>query len=501
LFMSIAEQMGVALQNTAYSVNITERLDFSCAVFNGTGSLVANAPHMPVHLGSMDRAVETIIRENKGEIAPGDVYAINAPYNGGTHLPDITVCTPVFEEGGREILFWVASRGHHADIGGISPGSMSPNAATIEQEGVYIDNFKLVDRGRFCERELDALLTGARYPVRNPVQNVNDLKAQIAANLKGVQELRKMVAQFSLPVVQAYMQHVQDNAAESVRRVLDRLHDCEFAYEMDQGTWIKVKITVDKAKREATVDFTGTSPQQPTNFNAPEPVTRAAVLYVFRVMVDDDIPMNAGCLEPIKIVIPPKSMLSPEYPAAVVAGNVETSQAVTDCLFGALGALAAAQGTMNNLNFGNATYQYYETICSGSPAGPGFDGTDAVHTHMTNTRLTDPEVLEFRYPVLLEDFHIRKGSGGRGKWHAGDGIRRTIRFLENMECTILSGHRRVPPFGLAGGEAGQVGENSVRRKDGHVETLAGCAATTIEAGEAIVIQTPTAGGYGDPSKR
>jgi 5-oxoprolinase (ATP-hydrolysing) len=501
LFMSIAEQMGVALQNTAYSVNIKERLDFSCAVFNGTGSLVANAPHMPVHLGSMDRAVETIIRENKGEIAPGDVYAINAPYNGGTHLPDITVCTPVFEEGGREILFWVASRGHHADIGGISPGSMSPNAATIEQEGVYIDNFKLVDRGRFCERELDALLTGARYPVRNPVQNVNDLKAQIAANLKGVQELRKMVAQFSLPVVQAYMQHVQDNAAESVRRVLDRLHDCEFAYEMDQGTWIKVKITVDKAKREATVDFTGTSPQQPTNFNAPEPVTRAAVLYVFRVMVDDDIPMNAGCLEPIKIVIPPKSMLSPEYPAAVVAGNVETSQAVTDCLFGALGALAAAQGTMNNLNFGNATYQYYETICSGSPAGPGFDGTDAVHTHMTNTRLTDPEVLEFRYPVLLEDFHIRKGSGGRGKWHAGDGIRRTIRFLENMECTILSGHRRVPPFGLAGGEAGQVGENSVRRKDGHVETLAGCAATTIEAGEAIVIQTPTAGGYGDPSKR
>jgi 5-oxoprolinase (ATP-hydrolysing) len=496
LFMSIAEQMGVALQNTAYSVNIKERLDFSCAVFAADSTLVANAPHMPVHLGSMDRAVETIIRENAGRIAPGDVYAINAPYNGGTHLPDITVCTPVFDDAGNDLLFWVASRGHHADVGGISPGSMSPNATTIEEEGVYIDNFKLIDRGRFCERELDHLLTGAKYPARNPVQNVNDIKAQIAANEKGVQELRKMVAQFTLPVVKAYMQHVQDNAAESVRRVIDRLHDSEFQYEMDQGTVIRVKITVDKAKREATVDFTGTSPQQPTNFNAPEPVTRAAVLYVFRVMVDDDIPMNAGCLRPINIVIPKRSMLSPEYPAAVVAGNVETSQAVTNCLFGALGALAAAQGTMNNLNFGNARYQYYETICSGSPAGPGFPGTDAVHTHMTNTRLTDPEVLEFRYPVVLEDFHIRKGSGGRGQWNAGDGIRRTIRFLEQMECTILSGHRRVRPFGLEGGEAGQVGENAVRRNDGRMERLQGCDATEIDAGEAIIIQTPTAGGYG-----
>lgn len=498
LFMSIAEQMGVVLQNTAYSVNIKERLDFSCAVFDGNGSLVANAPHMPVHLGSMDRAVETIIRENAGKIRPGDVYAINAPYNGGTHLPDITVCTPVFDDRRRKILFWVASRGHHADVGGISPGSMSPNATTIEQEGVYIDNFKLVDRGRFREKELYALLTGAKYPARNPLQNVNDLKAQVAANEKGVQELRKMVTQFTLPVVQAYMQHVQDNAAESVRRVIDRLHDSEFAYEMDQGTVIKVKITVDKKRREATVDFTGTSPQQPTNFNAPEPVTRAAVLYVFRVMVDDDIPMNAGCLRPIKIIIPKRSMLSPEYPAAVVAGNVETSQAVTDTLFGALGAMAAAQGTMNNLNFGNDKYQYYETICSGSPAGPGFHGTDAVHTHMTNTRLTDPEVLEFRFPVLLEDFHIRKGSGGRGKWNAGDGVKRTIRFLERMECTILSGHRRVPPFGLAGGENGQVGENWVRRKDGRMERLQGCDATVLDAGEAIIIQTPTAGGYGKP---
>jgi 5-oxoprolinase (ATP-hydrolysing) len=501
LFMSIAEQMGVSLQNTAYSVNIKERLDFSCAVFAADGTLVANAPHMPVHLGSMDRAVETIIRENRGRIAPGDVYAINAPYNGGTHLPDITVCTPVFDDAGHDVLFWVASRGHHADVGGISPGSMSPNATTIDEEGVYMDNFKLVDRGRFREAELYAALTGAKYPARNPLQNVNDLKAQIAANAKGVQELRKMVAQFSLPVVHAYMQHVQDNAAESVRRVIDRLHDSAFSYEMDQGTVIKVRITVDREKREATVDFTGTSPQQPTNFNAPEPVTRAAVLYVFRVMVDDDIPMNAGCLKPINIVIPQGSMLSPRYPAAVVAGNVETSQAVTNCLFGALGALAAAQGTMNNLNFGNAKYQYYETICSGSPAGPGFDGTDAVHTHMTNTRLTDPEVLEFRYPVVLEDFHIRKGSGGHGKWKAGDGIRRTIRFLEEMECTILSGHRRVRPFGLAGGEAGQVGENWVRRADGRMERLQGCDATTIGPGEAVIIQTPTAGGYGDPKER
>ena len=496
LFMSIAEQMGVSLQNTAYSVNIKERLDFSCACFAHDGTLVANAPHMPVHLGSMDRSVETVIRDNAGRIAPGDVYAINAPYNGGTHLPDITVCTPVFDDKKKNILFWVASRGHHADVGGISPGSMSPNATTIEQEGVYMDNFKLVDRGRFREKELMAALTGAKFPARNPVQNINDMKAQIAANEKGVAELRKMVAQFTLPVVRAYMQHVQDNAAESVRRVIDRLHDSEFAYEMDQGTVIKVRISVDKKKREATVDFTGTSPQQPTNFNAPEPVTRAAVLYVFRVMVDDDIPMNAGCLRPINIVIPAKSMLSPEYPAAVVAGNVETSQAVTNCLFGALGALAAAQGTMNNLNFGNARYQYYETICSGSPAGPGFNGTDAVHTHMTNTRLTDPEVLEFRYPVVLEDFHIRAGSGGKGKWHAGDGIRRTIRFLEKMDCTILSGHRRVRPFGLAGGEAGQVGENWTRRKDGRMERLQGCDETVIDADEAVIIQTPTAGGYG-----
>jgi 5-oxoprolinase (ATP-hydrolysing) len=499
LFMSLAEQMGVALQNTAYSVNIKERLDFSCAIFDGTGTLVANAPHIPVHLGSMDRAVETVIRENKGTVRPGNTYVINAPYNGGTHLPDITVCTPVFD--GGKILFWVASRGHHADVGGISPGSMSPNATSIEQEGILFDNFKLVDRGRFREKELYAVLTGGKYPARNPLQNVNDIKAQIAANEMGARELRKMVRYFTLPVVRAYMGHVQDNAAESVRRVLDRLHDSTFAIETDQGNVIKVRIAVDKKKREATVDFTGTSPQQPSNFNAPEPVTRAATLYVFRVMVDDDIPMNAGCLRPIRIVIPKKSMLSPEYPAAVVAGNVETSQEVTNCLFAALGAMAAAQGTMNNLNFGNERYQYYETICSGSPAGPGFAGTDAVHTHMTNTRLTDPEILEFRYPVVLEDFHIRKDSGGRGKWNAGGGIRRTIRFLEKMECTLLTGHRKVPPFGLAGGGDGQIGENSVRRKDGRIEQLKACDATMIEAGEAIIIQTPTAGGYGKPDAR
>ena len=498
LFMSIAEQMGVALQNTAYSVNIKERLDFSCAVFDPTGTLVANAPHMPVHLGSMDRAVETIIRENKGRIKPGDSYLINAPYNGGTHIPDLTVCTPVFDSARKKILFWVASRGHHADIGGIAPGSMSPIATTIDEEGIYIDNFKLVDRGKFCERELYELLTKAKYPARNPLQNVNDLKAQIAACEKGAQEMRKMVAQFSLKVVHAYMTHVQDNADESVRRVIGRLHDSSFTYEADQGNVVAVKITVDKKKREATVDFTGTSPQQGSNFNAPEPVTRAAVLYVFRVMVDDDIPMNAGCLRPIHIVIPEKSMLTPQYPAAVVAGNVEVSQMVTDTLFAALGAMAGAQGTMNNVNFGNDKYQYYETICSGSPAGPGFPGTDAVHTHMTNTRLTDPEVLEFRYPVVLEDFHIRKGSGGKGKWSAGDGIRRTMRFLEKMEYTILSGHRRVPPFGMAGGEDGQIGENWVRRKDGSMDRLKGSDATVVDAGEAIIVQTPTAGGYGKP---
>ncbi len=496
LFMSIAEQMGVTLQNTAYSVNIKERLDFSCAVFDAEGRLVANAPHMPVHLGSMDRSVETIIRLNQGRIHPGDVFTLNAPYNGGTHLPDITVCTPVFDDKGETILFWTASRGHHADVGGIAPGSMSPRATNILEEGVYIDNFLLVERGLFREKELYELLASGPYPARNPLQNVNDLKAQIAANEKGARELRHMVEMFSLETVQAYMGHVQDNAAESVRRVIDRLKDSEFAFEMDQGAMIKVKITVDREAREATVDFTGTSPQQGTNFNAPEPVARAAVLYVFRVMVEDEIPMNAGCLRPIRIVIPEGSMLSPRYPAAVVAGNVETSQAVTDTLFGALHALASAQGTMNNLTFGDSRYQYYETICSGAPAGPGFDGASGVHTHMTNSRLTDPEVLESRFPVVLEDFHIRRGSGGKGQWKAGDGTLRRLRFREKMDLSILSGHRRVENFGVDGGEPGELGHNTVRRNDGSREELAGCAQTVLEAGEAIEIVTPTGGGWG-----
>ncbi|AMJ60804.1 hydantoinase B/oxoprolinase family protein [Bosea sp. PAMC 26642] len=495
LFMSIAEQMGVTLQNTAYSVNIKERLDFSCAVFDQTAALVANAPHMPVHLGSMDKSVETVIANN-AVIRPGDVYCLNAPYNGGTHLPDITVCTPVFDEANETILFWVASRGHHADVGGVAPGSMSPLATHIEEEGVYIDNFKIVDQGRFCEDELVALLTGARYPVRNVVQNVNDLKAQIAANEKGVAELRKMIASFGLPVVQAYMGHVQDNAAESVARLLTRLHDCEFTYPMDQGCAIKVRITIDRDRREATVDFTGTSPQREDNFNAPAPVTRAAVLYVFRVMVDDAIPMNAGCLRPIRIVIPEGSMLAPRYPAAVVAGNVEVSQAVTNTLFGALEAMSSSQGTMNNLTFGNDEYQYYETICSGSPAGPGFHGTSGVHVHMTNSRLTDPEILETRFPVVLEDFHIRAGSGGKGQWNAGDGTSRTIRFAKTMDCAILASHRKVRPFGMKGGEPGQVGKTLVRRLSGAVEELKPSDQTLLQAGEAVTVITPTAGGYG-----
>ncbi|MBA5777830.1 hydantoinase B/oxoprolinase family protein [Stappia sp. F7233] len=496
LFMSIAEQMGVTLQNTAYSVNVKERLDFSCAVFDASGALVANAPHMPVHLGSMDRSVETVIKLNAGDINPGDVFALNAPYNGGTHLPDITVVSPVFDDEGQEILFWTASRGHHADVGGTAPGSMTPLATTVDEEGVLIDNFRIVDKGAFQEEALVKILTDHPYPVRNVTQNVADLKAQIAANEKGVRELRKMVAHFGLDVVQAYMGHVQDNAEESVRRVIEALTDSEYEYPTDQGAVIKVRISVDKAKREATVDFTGTSEVKPNNFNAPEPVTRAAVLYCFRVMVEGDIPMNAGCLRPINIVLPDGCMLKPRYPAAVVAGNVETSQHVTNALFGALKAMANSQGTMNNLTFGNDQYQYYETLCSGSPAGPGFAGTDAVHVHMTNSRLTDPEVLEFRYPVLLEDFHIREGSGGKGKWSAGNGTSRTIRFLEEMDCAILSSHRTLPPKGGNGGGDGEVGHTYVRRNSGERQELKGCDQTVLKPGEAVTVITPTAGGWG-----
>ena len=500
LFVSIAEQMGYALQNTARSVNIKERLDFSCAIFDAKGNLVANAPHIPVHLGSMDRSVATVLRELGDALKPGDVYMLNAPYNGGTHLPDITVVTPVFGENSPDLLFFVAARGHHADIGGIAPGSMSPRATRIEEEGVYIDPFKLVARGRFREAEVRDLLTKAPYPARNPAQNIADLKAQVAANEKGADELRAMVRHYGLGVVRAYMGHVQANAAEAVARVIAELKNSRFEVETDQGSVIKVAIKIDRKARKATVDFTGTSGQTLDAFNAPEPITRACVLYVFRTLVDDDIPLNAGCLKPIKIVVPKGSMLKPRYPAPVAAGNVETSQTIVNCLYGALGCLGSAQGTMNNLTFGNESYQYYETICSGAPAGPGFDGASAVQTHMTNSRLTDPEVLELRYPVLVERFEIARGSGGKGKWRAGDGTLRAIRFLERMDCAILSGFRKVRPFGLAGGAAGQAGENWVRRKAGRLERLKSADQTVLEPGEAIIIKTPTGGGFGDPRK-
>ena len=501
LFMSIAEQMGVTLENTAYSVNIKERLDFSCALFDPDGRLVANAPHIPIHLGSMGQSVRTVLTENRGAIRPGDVYVVNAPYNGGTHLPDVTVITPIFDEAGREILFFVASRGHHADIGGRTPGSTPPDSRTVEEEGILFDNFKLVDAGAFLEDKLRAHLAAGRYPARQPDHNVADLKAQIAAGNRGVGEVRRMIEQFGLDVVHAYMRHVQDNAEEQVRRVIDVMTDGEFAYPLDEGGTIRVRVSFDKEKREATVDFTGTSAQRPTNFNAPSAVCRSAVLYVFRTLVDDNIPLNEGCLKPINIVIPKGSMLAPEYPAAVVAGNTETSQAVTDALFGALGVLAASQGTMNNVIFGNDTHQYYETVCGGSGAGPGFDGTSAVHTHMTNTRLTDPEVLEWRYPVMLDSFSVRRGSGGAGAFVGGSGCERRIRFLEDMELVIVSNHRIVPPYGMAGGEPGQCGRNWVERADGTVSELSGRDGTHVGPGDVFVLQTPTGGGYGPAAER
>ncbi len=500
LFMSIAEQMGSTLENTAYSVNIKERLDFSCAIFTPAGDLVANAPHMPVHLGSISESIRTVIRERSGTMAPGDVYVLNAPYNGGTHLPDITVITPVFDDAGQGILFFVASRGHHADIGGVTPGSMPPDSTTVEEEGVLIDNFVLVERGRFREAEILALLGSGLYPARNPDQNLADLKAQIAANEKGVQELRRMIAHFGLDVVHAYMGHVQDNAEEQVRRVLDVLKDGSFTYRLDSGAQVSVEIRIDKAARRATVDFSATSPQQPNNFNAPSAVCRAAVLYVFRTLVDDEIPMNEGCLKPLDVVIPQGSMLNPHYPAAVVAGNVETSQIITDTLYGALGVLAGAQGTMNNLTFGNDRYQYYETICGGSGAGPDFEGTDAVHTHMTNSRLTDPEVLEWRFPVLLESFEVRRGSGGAGRQSGGDGARRRIRFLEPMTAAILSSHRKVAPFGVSGGLPGALGRNWVERVDGAPVPLTGTDKAEMDVGDVFVVETPGGGGYGAPAE-
>ena len=496
LFMNIAEQMGVTLANTSYSVNIKERLDFSCALFDQEGLLIANAPHMPVHLGSMGESVQAVMRKNVGVMKPGDVYMLNDPYNGGTHLPDITLITPVFGDDGKDILFYVASRGHHADVGGITPGSMAPNSRILEEEGVLIDNFKLVDQGKFDEAGLTGLLEGAKYPARNPYQNIADLRAQIAANEKGVQELRKVVDHFGLDVVHAYMGHVQDNAEESVRRVIDVLKDGEFSYEMDNGAIVKAKVTIHKETRSATVDFTGTSDQLDNNFNAPSAVTRAAVLYVFRTLVDDDIPLNAGCLKPVNLIVPEGSMLNPVYPAAVVAGNVETSQHVTDTLYAALGVMSGAQGTMNNFTWGNDTHQYYETICGGSGAGPGFDGTSGVHTHMTNSRLTDPEVLEWRFPVLLESFEIRKGSGGNGEFKGGDGTTRRVRFLEDMTASILSNHRRVPNQAVAGGEPGKLGRNAIERVDGTVEELKGTDGAQMHPGDVFIIETPGGGGYG-----
>ena len=496
LFMSIAEQMGFTLEKTAHSVNIKERLDFSCAVFDGDGNLIANAPHMPVHLGSMGESVKTVVRLNGASMQPGDAYVLNAPYNGGTHLPDVTVVVPVFEEATGDLLFYVAARGHHADIGGISPGSMPPMSKSVDEEGVLIDNFKLVDQGEFREQALRELLMSGDWPVRNVTQNIGDLKAQLAACEKGVQELHKMVSHFTLDVVRAYMDHVQDNAEESVRRVIDRLQNGSFETALDDGSVVKVSVSVDRTKRTAKIDFTGTSAQVASNFNAPSSVCKAAVLYVFRCLVHDDIPLNAGCLKPLEIVIPEGCLLNPTYPAAVVAGNVETSQTVTDCLFGAVGAMAAAQGTMNNFTFGNETYQYYETICGGSGAGPGFRGTDAVHTHMTNSRLTDPEVLEWRFPVLLENFAIRDRSGGKGQYVGGNGVIRRLRFLEPMSAGILSTRRLTQPFGLNGGEGGASGRTHILRTDGTHEELQSCDERQLDKNDVIEIITPGGGGFG-----
>jgi len=495
LFMSIAEQMGIVLRNTSQSVNIKERLDFSCAIFDKTGNLVANAPHVPVHLGSMDSSVKVII--NSGQtIKAGDVFVQNNPYNGGSHLPDITVITPVFNTQKTEVIFYVASRAHHEDIGGIAPGSMSPLATSILQEGVILDNIKLVSEGVFLTDEIHQILSAGDYPARNIEQNIADLMAQIAANNTGVNELNKLVQQSGLATVHAYMGFIQDSAEESVRRAISRLQDNEFSYQLDSGAEIHLTININHKERSAAIDFTGTSAQLSTNFNAPEAITRAAVLYVFRCLVDDDIPLNAGCMKPLEINVPQGSMLNPKFPAAVVAGNVETSQAITNGLFAALGILGSSQGTMNNLTFGNEKYQYYETICSGSPAGQGFNGTAAVHTHMTNTRMTDPEIMEQRYPVILQEFSIRRGSGGKGQWNAGDGIYRRIRFEEAMSCSILSEHRLIAPFGVNGGESGQVGRNWIERKDKAIVELSSCGHADVDAGDSVNIISPTGGGFG-----
>ncbi|MBQ0825126.1 hydantoinase B/oxoprolinase family protein [Streptomyces tagetis] len=504
-FVSVAEQMGARLAATAQSVNIKERQDFSCALFDPDGRLVANAPHIPVHLGSMGTAVREIVRRRAGTMRPGDAYAVNDPYHGGTHLPDITVITPVFGEPGTphagDILFHVASRGHHAEIGGLTPGSMPADSRRIEDEGVLFDNWLLVQDGRLREAETLDLLTGAAHPSRDPATNLADLRAQIAANAKGVDEVARMIRHFGLDVVQAYMRHVQDNAEEAVRQALDTLTGGAYRYETDSGAVIAARITLDRAERSATVDFTGTSPQLGTNFNAPSSVVTAAVLYVFRTLIAQDIPLNDGCLRPLRVITPEGSLLAPAAPAAIVAGNVETSQAVTGALYAALGAQAEGSGTMNNVTFGNERHQYYETVASGAGAGPGFHGASAVQTHMTNSHLTDPEVLELRLPVLVEEFSVRKGSGGAGRWHGGDGVVRRIRFREAMTVSVLSGHRRVPPYGMAGGEPGSLGAHRVERADGTVVPLAGCDRAQVGPGDVFVLLSPGGGGYGSPVPR
>ncbi|MBU6253109.1 MAG: hydantoinase B/oxoprolinase family protein, partial [Alphaproteobacteria bacterium] len=504
IFMSIAEDMGAALQQSASSVNIRERLDFSCALFDHEGNLVANAPHMPVHLGSMGESVRTILRKRGNGIdgrgiLQGDVYALNAPYEGGTHLPDITVIMPVFADASDAAPSWfVAARGHHADIGGISPGSMPPNSQSVEDEGILLDNVLIVESGAFLEETTRARLSAGPWPSRNVDQNIADLKAQVAACTKGASELQRIAGLYGADAVSAYMRHIQAYSEAAVRALISQLHNGHFAYALDNGAEIHVSVAVDQANGSVVIDFAGTSAQLPGNFNAPLPVVRAAVLYVMRTLIDDAVPMNEGCLRPVSIRVPEGSMLNPRYPAAVVAGNVETSQAVTDALFGALGAMAAAQGTMNNFTFGNARYQYYETIAGGAGAGPGFAGADVVQTHMTNSRLTDPEILETRFPVRLEEFSIRHGSGGSGATQGGNGATRRIRFLEPMTAGILSNRRAVPPFGLAGGQSGAPGRNQVVRTDGRVEDLPATAAAEMAAGDIFVIETPGGGGYGRP---
>ena len=498
LFMSIAEQMGSVLENTAVSVNIKERLDFSCAIFDAEGDLIANAPHMPVHLGSMSESIKTVIRERQGSMLKGDAYVLNAPYNGGTHLPDVTIIKPIFDDSNKHVIFYVASRGHHADIGGITPGSMPSNSVSVEQEGILLDNKKIVDSGVFQDQKMRDLLSSGEWPARNIDTNIADLKAQLAACEKGMQELLKMVSHYSLPVVHAYMLHVQNNAEESVRRVLDVLTDGSFEYEMDDGSLIKVSITLDKKQRQAEIDFTGTSPQHASNFNAPSAITRASVLYVFRCLVDDKIPLNEGCLKPLNIILPENCMINPVYPAAVVAGNVETSQAIVDTLLGALGFVAASQGSMNNVTWGNEQYQYYETLCGGEGASEGHDGCSAVHTHMTNSRLTDPEVLEWRFPVMLESFSIRKNSGGKGLFSGGNGVIRKLRFNEDMSVSLLTGHRRIAPYAVDGGQPGKTGENSIEKSDGQVITLGSTDSVNVTKGDVIIIKTPGGGGFGSP---